>query len=152
MRNKGKILQNSLSLSKFWKMHCKIGFCCCIWVKSIKWPYLWKKPIQTIIRSIYFVQLQRLWKASVHSFSYLVLLVKIWPIHCFENFTRNPENNDTISKKIKALRGWPFWLSQYFFVILGSFADTKKILGRKISLNCKSLNFFRKLLFFSGNS
>ena len=79
------------------------------------------------------------------------LFSKIWPIYHFENNTRYPENNKPISKKIKALRGWPFRLSQYFFVIQGSFVDARKILRRKLGLKWKSLNFFRKLLFFSGN-
>ena len=43
MRNRGKFLQNSLFLSKFWIMHCKIGFCCSNQVKSLKRPYFGKK-------------------------------------------------------------------------------------------------------------
>ena len=42
IRNKVIFLQNSLPLSKYGKMYCKIDFCCSNRVESIKWPYLWK--------------------------------------------------------------------------------------------------------------
>ena len=90
-------------------------------------------------------------KESGLSFSKFSFLAKIWPFWSSENITLNPENKKPISKKIKALSGCTFQGSQYFFSICGPSGDAKKILRRKTNLKWRSLNFFRKLLFFSQN-
>ena len=44
-----------------------------------------------------------------------------------------------------------FGAASSFFGICGPSGDTKKLSGKKTNIKWKSLNFFRKLLFFSGN-